>query len=58
MPRIATPIAPPVCRSADMTAEPIPLRSADSGLIAALIAVGMAKPRPKPKTVNQTATNP
>ncbi len=48
----------PTWRSAEIRAEPEPLRSADSADSAAFIACGMASPRPSPKTANHAAANP
>ena len=58
MPSTATPIVAPTWRMAVISADPAPLRSADSSPRAAFIAAGMASPRPIPAIANQAAVNP
>jgi beta-xylosidase len=58
VPSTATPIVAPTWRRALITADPAPPRSAVSVLKAALVAVGMARPKPMPASANQAATNP
>ncbi len=58
VPSTATPMVAPAWRSAEIRAEPEPLRSADSADRAAFIVCGMARPSPRPNTANQAAANP
>src|SRR5215468_8339241 len=55
---MATPIVAPTWRSAEIRADPDPLRSADSWLSATFIAGGMASPRPRPAIVIHAAAYP
>ena len=48
----------PTWRSAEISAEPEPLRSGERADRAAFIVCGMASPRPSPKKVSQAAANP
>ena len=58
MPSTATPMVAPTCRIAEMSAEPEPLRSADSADRAAFIVCGMASPSPRPNAASHAAVNP
>src|SRR5579875_2003526 len=55
VPRIATPIVAPTWRTAEISADPEPLRSPVSGRTAASIADGIATPRPAPVTAIHSA---
>ena len=58
VPRTATPIVAPTWRSAEISAAPDPLRSADSAPSAMFIADGIANPRPSPAMATQASVYP
>ena len=55
---MATPIAPPTWRMAISSAEPTPLRSAESAPSAASMQTGIAKPSPAPSAAIHAAAKP
>jgi hypothetical protein len=57
LPEMATPMGPAVFWKAWMTAEPIPLRSAESGESAAAVAAVSARPEPAHAIAIQAAMN-
>src|SRR5579872_251693 len=58
VPSTATPMVAPTWRSAEINAEPEPLRSADSADNAAFMVCGMASPTPSPNAASHAAANP
>ena len=58
VPSTATPMVAPTWRIAEISAEPEPLRSADSADSAAFIACGIASPSPRPNAASHAAANP
>ncbi len=55
---MATPIVEPTWRIAVSSADPAPLRSADSAPSATPIADGITRPRPRPATATQASVYP